>query len=108
MTDIDQRVAALEAHNGNHKDDIREIKGMVAKLVETSSAQTSILETVRDRLENGQKKMESLAVRVADVEAWQGKKDGQLSIIKWVLGLLSFGNLIALGKALLGGATLLK
>ena len=52
--------------------------------------------------------MESLAVRVADVEAWQGKKDGQLSIIKWVLGLLSFGNIVALGKALLGGATLLK
>lgn len=98
-----ERIVKLEETLETHlevcketREDIRDIKRGQSTMEKHIERQTAAIENIRDTIK-------PLAETVSKVKEKQDSHDGSIRAIKWVLGLLGGGGLVALLKHLIPG-----
>lgn len=108
LSDLHADVAELRAHKQNAEKDISEIAAGVKELIGIASNVKAEVASINYRLENGQKKMDTITVQVDNlinrtvkIETAHEVTRGQIAIGRWIVGLIGASGLATAWKVFL-------
>ena len=109
INDLHANVAALQAHTQSAEKDIGEIAAGVKELIGIAGALKTELSSINYRLENGQKKMDTISAKVdgltdrtVKIETAHEVTRGQIALGRWIVGLLGASGLATAWKVFIG------